>query len=180
MEQLKAIESTLVSLVQSQLSDLQHTDAKELGEVVDMIKDLEEAMYYCAIVEAMEKSSEYHEPSEMRMGFREKWPHGEFDYETMDWEPYYYGRTMRSPRYYESGQGSMSSSNGQGSSQGGSSSSGSTSYYGGPNYYYHDNQEHVGKDIKQVTRYLDELNNELPKMLEKSSQEDKRVVSDKL
>ena len=53
MERLKEIKSCLVSLVQTQLGDVEHTDAKEMGEVIDMIKDLEEAMYYCAIVEAM-------------------------------------------------------------------------------------------------------------------------------
>jgi hypothetical protein len=93
MEQLKAIKSTLVSLVQSQLGDIQHTDAKELGEVVDMIKDLEEAMYYCAIVEAMEKSKE--EGTEdmamrSRMGYTEYFPHGEYDWDNMGWRPYYY------------------------------------------------------------------------------------------
>ncbi len=54
MEQLKNIKQCLVSSVQTQLGDLKKTDAKELGEVIDMIKDLEEAMYYCAITEAME------------------------------------------------------------------------------------------------------------------------------
>jgi len=93
MEQLKAIKSTLVSLVQSQLGDVQHTDAKELGEVIDMIKDLEESMYYCSIVEAMEKSRE--EGTEdmamrSRMGYTERFPHGEYDWESMDWRPYYY------------------------------------------------------------------------------------------
>lgn len=58
MEQLKSIKQCLVSTVSSQLGDLKKTDAKELGEVIDMIKDLEEAMYYCAITEAMEKTEE--------------------------------------------------------------------------------------------------------------------------
>ena len=59
MEQLKNIKQSLVSLVQTQLGDLKKTNAKELGEVIDMIKDLEEAIYYCAITEAMaEKKDE--------------------------------------------------------------------------------------------------------------------------
>lgn len=57
MEQLKAMKQTLMSQAQSQMGNLQQVDAKELGEVVDMIKDLEEAIYYCTIVEAMEKDS---------------------------------------------------------------------------------------------------------------------------
>jgi len=64
MENLKNIKCSLVGLVQTQLGDLKHTDAKELGEVIDMIKDLEEAMYYCAIIEAMEESKKEKENSE--------------------------------------------------------------------------------------------------------------------
>ena len=58
MEQLKNIKQCLVSQVQGQLGNLEKVNAKEMGEVIDMIKDLEEAMYYCAITEAMEKSAE--------------------------------------------------------------------------------------------------------------------------
>lgn len=54
MEKLKFIKETLMGQVQAQMGNLQEVDAKELGEVIDMIKDLEEAMYYCTIVEAME------------------------------------------------------------------------------------------------------------------------------
>lgn len=54
MEQLKNIKCTLMNQVQAQLGNLHAVDAKELGEVVDMIKDLEETMYYCTIIEAME------------------------------------------------------------------------------------------------------------------------------
>ena len=56
MEQLKNIEQCLISSVQGQLGDLKKVNAKELGEVMDMIKDLEEAMYYCSIIEAMDNS----------------------------------------------------------------------------------------------------------------------------
>lgn len=54
MEQLKNMKCTLMNQVQAQLCNLQAVDAKELGEAIDMIKDLEETMYYCTIIEAME------------------------------------------------------------------------------------------------------------------------------
>lgn len=57
MEQLKHMKDQLVSLVSNQLSHVETTDAKELGEVVDMIKDIAETMYYCTITEAMESKS---------------------------------------------------------------------------------------------------------------------------
>lgn len=57
MERLKQMKEQLTSTVQGQLGNLHDVDAKELGEVVDMIKDLAEAIYYCSITEAMEESS---------------------------------------------------------------------------------------------------------------------------
>lgn len=59
MEELKKIKEQLIGQVQAQMSNLPCVDAHELGEVIDMIKDLEEAMYYCTIIEAMEASEEY-------------------------------------------------------------------------------------------------------------------------
>lgn len=71
MEELKTMKQNLTSLVQSQMGNLDQVDTHELGEAIDMIKDLAEAIYYCTITEAMEKSSEnnnmrsyyYSEPS---------------------------------------------------------------------------------------------------------------------
>ena len=55
MERLKAMKEQLTSLVQSELSHCETADTHELGEAVDMIKDLAETMYYCTITEAMEE-----------------------------------------------------------------------------------------------------------------------------
>lgn len=54
MEQLKHMKDMLTSTVQGQLTHLESVDAKELGEAIDMIKDLAEAIYYCTVTEAME------------------------------------------------------------------------------------------------------------------------------
>ena len=55
MEKLKCIKKCLVEKVEDQMNHLDCVDAKELGEVIDMIKDLEETMYYCVIIKAMEE-----------------------------------------------------------------------------------------------------------------------------
>jgi hypothetical protein len=52
------MKQNLTSLVQSQMGNLDQVNTRELGEAIDMIKDLSEAIYYCTITEAMEKSSE--------------------------------------------------------------------------------------------------------------------------
>lgn len=69
MKKLHALEESLACLLEEQMTCLENVDAQEMGEVVDMIKDIEEAKYYCAVVKAMEESSYsdygkmyYHEP----------------------------------------------------------------------------------------------------------------------
>ena len=51
MEQLYQIKAILMNSIQGQLSNLDQADTHELGEVIDMIKDVSEAMYYCSMVE---------------------------------------------------------------------------------------------------------------------------------
>lgn len=59
MERLKCIKENLMCLVESQMYNLQNVDAKELGEAIDMIKDLEEAIYYKTITEAMHQEERH-------------------------------------------------------------------------------------------------------------------------
>ncbi len=64
MERLKSMKETLVGCVQGQLANLSEANTEELGQAIDMIKDLEEAMYYCSIVKAMEKQDKENEMME--------------------------------------------------------------------------------------------------------------------
>lgn len=62
MEHLKKIRCKLVNCIYEELEhNWENIDINELGEVVDMIKDIEKSIYYESIVEAMEKdgSSKY-------------------------------------------------------------------------------------------------------------------------
>ena len=59
MERLKSMKEALMNCAQSQIhGNLNNVDAKELGEVIDMIKDIEETIYYCTVVEAMEETED--------------------------------------------------------------------------------------------------------------------------
>ena len=61
MNQLKRIMHKLKELVAVEVDEhIDTVDAKELGEVVDMIKDISETIYYCTITEAMEGKSKVH------------------------------------------------------------------------------------------------------------------------
>ena len=62
MEYLKKIKCKLVNCVYEELEhNWENVNLGELGEVIDMIKDLEKSIYYESIVTAMEKDgSEKH------------------------------------------------------------------------------------------------------------------------
>lgn len=57
IEEMKAIKAQLISCVQGQMGDLKTVDTHEMGEVIDMIKDLSEAIYYCTTAKAMEEKN---------------------------------------------------------------------------------------------------------------------------
>ena len=55
MMRMSGIEDRLLGMLEEEASrGLGAVDAAEMGEVVDMVKDLAEAKYYCSIVKAME------------------------------------------------------------------------------------------------------------------------------
>ena len=62
MKEFKMMQDQLMSAVKAQMSDLSCVDTNELGEVIDMIKDLSQTMYYCAAAKALEGK----EPDETR------------------------------------------------------------------------------------------------------------------
>lgn len=150
MEQLKSMKEMLVGCVQGQLTHLDTVDAKELGEAVDMIKDLSEAIYYCTITEAMEKKDK--EPQQPMyypvMYYTEKSGNtdgrdmGRRNYEDYNMRyhggmmpyPYYpeeeYYRDMdkmKGRMYYNGGSSSGGNSGGSNSSSGNNGSSGGSS-----------------------------------------------------
>jgi hypothetical protein len=58
MHRVKHIMHKLIELVEMEVDEnLETVDTCELGEVVDMIKDLAETIYYCTVTEAMEDKS---------------------------------------------------------------------------------------------------------------------------
>ena len=65
IEKLKNIQETLVTVAEEQLEHMECVDAKELGEVIDIIKDIEETIYYCTVTKAMKKETEYKEEVEI-------------------------------------------------------------------------------------------------------------------
>ena len=60
MKRLKMVHDCLLDTVVENLGNLNEIDAQEMGEVVDMIKDLAETMYYHTVIEAMLEKEEVH------------------------------------------------------------------------------------------------------------------------
>lgn len=60
MHRLLQIKENLLNAIQAQVAQgLSTVDTKELGEAIDMLKDMEEAMYYCSVVAAMEERKQH-------------------------------------------------------------------------------------------------------------------------
>lgn len=57
-KRLEHIKEALLCVVEAQLCDLTEVNAEELGEVIDMIKDIDEAIYYHTVTEAMKGREE--------------------------------------------------------------------------------------------------------------------------
>ena len=198
MERLKNMKETLMSCVQSQIGGhLSEVDSKELGEAIDMIKDLSEAIYYCTITESMEEGSKYNKGQQ-----RERevmyYPIYMRDMDRMDGRMYYNGGSN----------GNSSSSSGSNSPSGNSGSA----YYGGykpmegynqPQEFYpremmHDYREgrspmarrtymegkelHKGKEaqMKELEKYMQELSHDITEMIEDATPEEKQVLKQKV
>lgn len=197
MERLKHMKESLMSCVEGQISgNLQNVDTEELGDAIDMIKDLSEAIYYCTITKAMEEKD-----TERRntMYFYER--------------PYQYpGYTEYVPEdrmYYGGG----TSSSGRGSNNGNSNSggnSGNSSYYHEPmmmrehgsdmgytngmrdvregrspvsrRMYMETKASHKDSParMKELEQYLKELAQDITEMIEDSSPEEKAMLQQKL
>ena len=175
MEELRNIEKCLVSQVQAQCGDLKKVNAKELGEVVDMIKDLEEAMYYCSIIEAMEKSAEekeqgmnvnyymepmyYHSPGDNMRQSSDSQSSGTRNYVPyMEYAPY----MMRDNRWRDEHFGDKSGMSRR-------------MYMEGKQYHGDDQQS-----MKELEHYIKDLGEDLTDMIKESSTEEKQVLSTKL
>lgn len=199
MEDLKSMKKSLINCVQSQINgNLKEVDAKELGEAVDMIKDLEEAIYYATITKAMEEGDKEKKNHE-GLGNPYQQPQN-----TMFYPVYLRDMDRNSGRMYYDGtsyaQGGSSSNNN------GSMSSGSSRNYQErmmPYYEYpmemmrdqregrspmsrknymeskensHDSSTHM----KELEKYVQELTQDITEMIQKATPEEKQMLQQKI
>ena len=208
MEELKMMKQNLMACVQAQMSNLQQADVKELGEAVDMIKDLAEAEYYCSIVKAMEDSDKEKKDMEKMMA------KGYYQMPQVHYppyrEPYFYdggnnthGNGMRGydKRYY--GNDSQNYYDGNSSrnyngreyqmyfegdpTQPIMSSTGMRDYREGRSGmsrrgYMESKEKHLGKEKKMqdLEKYMNELSQDITEMIMGAEPDEKQKLSEKL
>lgn len=159
MEQLKSMKQCLMAQVQGQMGNLQNVDYEELGAAIDMIKDLEEAIYYCTIVEAMgEKDKQqpqinyYSEPSRTEREGREN--------NTSSGSRYYTERPIEwQPRDMREGRSPMQRRT-----------------------YMESKEMHQGKEkeMQELEKYMQELSTDITEMIKDASPEEKQILKTKI
>lgn len=193
MEQLKHMKEMLTSCVEGQLTHLDTVDTKELGEAIDMIKDLSEAIYYCTITKAMEEQEE-HQPKYYPVYYDEKMHQKE--------DPWYRRDMDRQEgRMYYDGNGQTSSGNHR--STGGSTNSGTgTRYYSerelplgeimrdrregkspiSRKMYMESKEMHKDKasQLQELEKYAQELTADMIEMIEDASPEERQYLNKRL
>ena len=187
-EALKMMKEQLMSCVQGQLGDISKVDAHELGEAVDMIKDLAEAIYYCTITESIEKSEENKSQGETNINY----------YTTP-----YYNKMYPDYRDMERTGGYMYYPTG---GNGGSMSGGSNGGSSGSRSYYTEMPDIVGRDpregrspmrrrmymegkemhndpnsqLRELEAYLQELSSDITEMIKDASPEERATLHQKM
>lgn len=199
MEDLKSMKKSLINCVQSQINgNLKEVDAKELGEAVDMIKDLEEAIYYATITKAMEEGDKEKKNHE-GLGNPYQQPQN-----TMFYPVYLRDMDRNSGRMYYDGasypQGSNSNSGGQEGNSGGSRYFQDTMmpYYEYPMELMRDQKEgrspmsrknymeakekssDTSMHMKELEKYLQELSQDMTEMIQKATPEEKQLLQQKI
>lgn len=171
VERIKNMKETLMSCVEKQMTNLQNVDTHELGEAIDMIKDLAEAAYYCAVTEAMEtKTKDNQWQSESRNFYDGNW--GEKYYQP---QPIVYmgpdtHGNIGDNKYYDDGINSLDHTHMNGISQ------------ASRKMYMEAKSSHKGNAIQmqELEKYMKDLSKDVTDMIEGASPEERLLLQQKL
>ena len=183
-KRLTAMRENLASSIEYQLQHLEDDDCEELGEAIDMLKDLDETLYFHAITEAMKGEGAYGDWPETK-----KNGHHQYDDSQM-----YYGGWNAPMMYYDGGKGSHGHSN----YSNGNGHSDSSSYYHEPMMNY-ERDEREGRSpqnrrmymeakntkdkatqLRELEKYMQELTSDMVEMIQDSSPEEKQYLEKKI
>lgn len=151
IEKLTKMEEKLVDCLSGQLDmGIEHVDTEEAYKVVDIIKDLAEAKYYCSITEAMEES-EYGE-----------------DY-TEKGRKFYNGNRMKR-RYYSEPYDMQKSDMGYQQNE---------SRYDRNRRYFTEAKISGQEDTQKLEHFLDTFQDDFTEMLPKMTPQEKQIAKQK-
>ena len=183
-KRLTAMRENLAACIEYQLQHLEDVDCEELGEAIDMLKDLEETLYFHAITEAMKGEGAYGD-----------WPETKKNgYHQYDDSQMYYGGWNAPMMYYDGGRGSRGHSN----YSNGNGHSDSSSYYHEPMMNY-ERDEREGRSpqnrrmymeakytkdkatqLRELEKYMQELTSDMVEMIQDASPEEKQYLEKKI
>lgn len=183
-KRLTAMRENLASCIEYQLQHLEDVDCDELGEAIDMLKDLEETLYFHAITEAMKGEGAYGDWPEAK-----KNGHHQYNDSQM-----YYGGWNAPMMYYDEG---SRGSHGHSNNSNDTGHSNSSSYYHEPMGYERDEREgrspqnrrmymeaKYTKDkatqLRELEKYMQELTSDMVEMIQDSSPEEKQYLEKKI
>lgn len=170
-ERIKHMKESLMSCIEGQICNIQEVDADELGCAIDMLKDLEEALYFSTITEAMEGK---------------KKSNNEYEFE------YNVGKQHENSRMYNDGTSSIMYTSGSHNS-----SSGGRNNYSEPMHmrseyegrspqmrrmYMESKSNHQDKatQLRELEKYMQELSSDITEMISDASSEEKQYLEKKM
>lgn len=188
IEDLKTMKTQLMGCIQSQMGQLDKTDTKEMGQAIDMVKDLSEAIYYCTITEAMQKGKQEQSINNINYytapGYGKVYPDYYRDMERNEGYMYYTGGSSNS-------NGTNSSSNSGGMNR--------TSYYTEMPYrimrdpregkaamrrrmYMEGKEMHndTNSQLRELEAYLQQLSSDITEMIKDASPEERATLHQKM
>ena len=169
-EKLEWMKECLLCSVENQLCHLDEVDTAELGDAIDMIKDLEEAIYYSTVTEAMNKQGK-----EMHMNMKNSDHHQKPEDDRMyyDGYPMYYGMYYADDGHVNSGNGT-SNTNSRDEREGRSPMS----------RRMYMEAKHMNKDkatqLRELEKYMQELSQDITDMIADASPEEKQYLEKKI
>ena len=196
LDRLKYLKDTLVGSIEGQMCNLYEVDAEELGAAIDMLKDLEEAMYFCTITESMTKSEGKKHGGEYEFEFNSAKEHQPKE------EKMYYS----SPIIYAEGNSGGGRSYAEGNNGRSYAEDGGRSYMENGERSYADNNRNYmdsmagrspssrkmymeaktmhssdkAMQLRELEKYMQELTTDIVEMIQDSSPEEKSYLEKKM
>ena len=159
MDRIECMKMQLIAAIESEMQDLKSADCEELYKAIDMLKDLEEAQYYCTITESMKANKK---EEEQIMYYTE--PHSYLPTDDMYMERLK-DMSGRRGRRYNNGNGDYAGRSGE-----------------SRRMYMESKDLNHEKSVKmqELETYMKDLTKDLVEMIEDSSPEEKQLLQQKL